>query len=107
MLTAVLIAALTLPLFAQSPFNEKPSYGRSRDYDLQHLKLELGFDVPARKLTGTATLRMTPLSGDLREIALDSAELAIDSVTVGGKAAQFRTDAQKLYVMLDRQSPAG
>ena len=54
---ALLLALLLTPAFSQNPYNEKPSYARSRDFDLQHLKLELSFDLPARKLLGTA-LRM-------------------------------------------------
>ena len=67
---------LVSSLLAQNPFNEKPSYARSRDFDLQHLKLDLSFDLPARKLIGTATLRLAPLSGDLRQLTLDSGKLA-------------------------------
>src|SRR5438445_1416204 len=102
----LLLLALSAAL-AQSPYNEKPSYARSRDFDLQHLKLELSFDLPERKLIGTATLRMAPLSGDLREIVLDSAALAIDSITVGGRAAKFRTEGERLLITLDGQAPAG
>ena len=80
---------------AQSPYNEKPSYGRSRDFDLQHLKLELSFDLPQRKIIGTATLRMAPLAGDVKQVALDSAALDIDGVTVAGRTAKFRTDGRQ------------
>src|SRR5882724_6444658 len=103
-------ALLLLPLFsalAQSPFNEKPSYARSHDFDLQHLKLELSFDLPQQRLLGVATLRMAPLSGDLREIVLDSGALTIDSITIAGRPAQFRTTADKLNIALDTQSPGG
>jgi aminopeptidase N len=104
---ALLLCLAALPLVAQDPFNEKPAYGRTRDFDLQHLKLELSFDLPARKVLGTATLRMAPLAGDLREAALDSAGLAIESVTVAGRPLAFRTTDDKLYLTLDRQYPGG
>jgi aminopeptidase N len=93
--------------FAQSPFNEKPSYARSRNFDLQHLKLELSFDLTERKILGTATLRMAPLAGDIKELELDSASLDIDAVTVAGQSAKFRTSGEKLYVALDRQFAPG
>lgn len=107
MKSAFLFVALVTPLLAQNPYNEKPAYGRSRDFDLQHLKLELSFDLAARTLLGTATLRMSPLAGDLRELALDSADLNIESVTVSGRQLKFRTGDDKLYVTLDRQFPSG
>jgi len=104
---ALLLLLLPASAFAQNPYNEKPSYARSRDFDLQHLKLELSFDLPAQKLLGTATLRMSPLSGDLRELALDSASLNIESITVSGRPLTFRTTDDKLYITLDRQYPSG
>ncbi|HUI54806.1 MAG TPA: M1 family aminopeptidase [Bryobacteraceae bacterium] len=103
-LAAILLA---FPLLAQIPYTEKPSYGRSHDFDLQHLKLELSFDLDARKLLGAATLRVAPLTGDVRELELDSAALDIESVTVGGHALTFRTAGDKLYIVLDRQYAAG
>ncbi|MDR3698873.1 MAG: M1 family aminopeptidase [Candidatus Sulfopaludibacter sp.] len=93
--------------FAQAPYNEIPTYARSRNFDLQNLKLELSFDLPARKIIGTATLRMAPLAGDLRDMTLDSADLDIDSVTVGGRKLAYRTTGDKLIVTLDRQYAAG
>jgi aminopeptidase N len=104
---ALILALLVASAFAQNPYNEKPSYARSRDFDLQHLKLELAFDLPAQKLMGTATLRMSPLSGDLRELTLDSASLNIESITVSGRPLTFHTTDDKLYITLDRQYPAG
>ena len=94
-------------LLAQNPYNEKPSYARSRDFDLQHIKLDLSFDLPAKKLIGTATLRVSPLSGDVKELALDSAELNIESVTAGGRKLPFRLADEKLYVTLEKGYPAG
>ncbi|SPE28974.1 putative Membrane alanyl aminopeptidase [Candidatus Sulfopaludibacter sp. SbA3] len=102
-----LVLALAAPVFAQAPYNEKPTYARSREFDLQNLKLELSFDLPARKILGTATLRLEPLAGDLRELTLDSAALNIESVTVGGRKLAFQTADDKLTVTLDRQYPAG
>jgi aminopeptidase N len=104
---ALLLATAVLPLVAQDPYNEPPSYGRSRDFDLQHLKLDLSFDVPARKVMGTATLRLSPMAGDLHEIALDSAGLQVEGVTVAGRSARFRADGDKLYITLEGQYAAG
>ena len=104
---ALALTLLALPLFAQIPYTEKPAYARSHDFDLQHVKLELSFDLPAHKLLGTATLRVAPLAGDVRELALDSVDLDIEAVTVTGRSATFHTGEDHLYVTLDRQYPAG
>jgi aminopeptidase N len=94
-------------VFAQNPYNEKAEYARSRTFDLQHLKLELAFDLSRRELLGTATLRLAPLAGDLREVALDSAGLNVESITEAGRKLDFRTADQKLFIKLDRQYAAG
>src|ERR1051325_3239990 len=44
--------------FAQSPYNEKPSYGRSRNFDLQHLKLDLSFDLARVEIKRKIQLQM-------------------------------------------------
>ena len=103
---AVLLALLA-PAFAQQPYSEKPTYGRSREFDLQHLKLELSFDLEARKIMGTATLRMAPLAGDVKELTLDAGALNIESVTAGGRPVKFQTAGDQLIVALDRQYPPG
>ncbi len=107
MKSALVAFLLLIPAFAQNPYLEKPTYARSHDFDLQHLKLDLSFDLAAQRVLGTATLRVAPLAGDLREIALDSSDLAIDGITIAGKPAAFRIGDDKLYVTLDRQYPAG
>ena len=94
---AFLPALLLTPAFSQNPYNEKPSYARSRDFDLRHIKLELSFDLPAKKLNGAATLGMAPLAGDLRELVLDSAALNIESVTAAGRPLAFHTADDKLF----------
>ena len=94
-------------VLAQNPYNEKAEYARSRTYDLQHLKLELAFDLSRRELLGTATLRLAPLAGDLREVALDSAGLKIESITEAGRKLDFRTTDQQVFITLTRQYPAG
>jgi aminopeptidase N len=106
MKTALLLT-LAAASFAQAPYNEKATYARSRDFDLQHLKLDLSFDLDARKIMGTAMLRMSPLAGDLRELTLDSGALNIESVTVGGRKLEFHSAGEQLIVTLDKQYAAG
>jgi aminopeptidase N len=105
--TILLIALVVLPICGQDPYNEKPSYGRSRDFGMRHVKLELSFDLPMRRLMGVATLRMASLGDGLHEVCLDSAQLAINTVTIEGRQLEFHTADDKLYVALDRQYPAG
>ncbi len=92
---------------SQDPYNEKPASARTRDFDVQHIALDIAFDVPHRMLIGTATLRIAPLADRLREVSLDSANLAIDVVTIEGRPLEVRTAEDKLHVVLDREYPKG
>ena len=96
----LLLAILFSAALAQNPYNEKPSYARSRDFDLQHIGLDLSFDLAAKKVSGTATLRMAPLTGDVRELSLDSAGLNVESVTAGGRKLPFHLAGEKLVIAL-------
>src|ERR1017187_4395340 len=65
---ALALTLLALPLFAQIPYTEKPTYARSHDFDLQHvnhreahLRTQPRFCPPARQpprspLTHAATI---------------------------------------------------
>src|SRR6267378_1734844 len=92
---------LTLQARADEP------YARSKDYDLQHSKIALKFDVEQKKVIGDVTHTVTVLKDDTSKLAFDSVGLTIQSVTVNKIAAKFETTAAKLIVPLahaDRKS---
>jgi aminopeptidase N len=103
----VFLLLLSSTVCAQDPYNEKPTNGRGRDFNVSHIKLELSFDLPTRSLEGTATLSIAPLTHDLPEVALDSSKLLIESVTIKGRPMRYRTTDDKLYVELDHRSASG
>jgi aminopeptidase N len=107
MKTILLFAFFALPCCAQDPYNDKPFAVPKRNFDLQHIKLELVFDLPMRKVMGTATLRIAALGDGLREVSLDSAKLTIETVTIKGRGLRFHTDDEKLYLALDRPYAKG
>lgn len=51
-----------------------------RAFRLQHLKLDLRFDLAAESVSGTATLTLTPFADGLRSVELDAAEMSVRSV---------------------------
>src|ERR1700682_6144104 len=75
--------ALALPLQADKP------YARSRDYDLQHSKIVLRFDVDQKRVIGEVTHTLSILRDATSKIAFDSVGLTIQSVTVNKYAAKF------------------
>jgi aminopeptidase N len=55
---------------------------RLRSYDVVHTALDLRFDFPAEVLHGTATHRLSPLSGGLDSLHFDAADMDIHYVTL-------------------------
>src|SRR5712692_5245207 len=107
-LLAIFIAAPQLP--ADEP------YARSRDYDLQHSKIALRFDLDQKKVLGEVTHSLSILKDGTAKLSFDSVGLTIQSVTVNkttgdhkavSAAAKFETLSDKLVVPLPGPAKAG
>ena len=98
-LLAVFVA--TLQLRADEP------YARSRDYDLQHSRIALRFDLDQKKVLGDVTHSLSILRDGISKIAFDSVGLTIQGVTINKAAAKFETTADKLIVPLPAPAKAG
>ena len=95
----ILLAALQLR--ADEP------YARSRDYDLQHSRIALRFDLDQKKVIGDVTHTLTILRDGTSNIVFDSAGLAIQNVTVNKSAAKFETKDDKLIIPLPAAAHSG
>ena len=82
-------------------------YSRTRDYDLQHSRIALRFDVEQRKVLGEVTHTVSILRDNISKVAFDSVGLTIQSVTVNKSPAKFETTATKLIVPLPTTSHPG
>jgi len=82
-------------------------FARSKDYDLQHSKVALKFDLPQRKVIGDVTHSIDLYRDGLDKVWFDSVGLQIQSVTVNKAAAKFETTEGKLYVSLPKVAKAG
>ena len=100
---SLIFAMILLALQARA---DEP-YARSRDYDLQHSKIVLKFDVEQKKVIGDVTHTVTVLKDDTSKLAFDSVGLTIQSVTVNKVAAKFETTAAKLIVPLAHAAKPG
>src|SRR6266850_643534 len=95
------IFVIVLRLRADEP------YARSRDYDLQHSKIALRFDVDQRKVLGDVTHSLSILRDGTAKIAFDSVGLTIQTVTINKSPAKFETPWGKLIVPLPATAKAG
>src|SRR5258708_34148899 len=98
---AFLALAAVLAIFIAAPhlFADEP-YARSRDYDLQHSKIALRFDLDQKKILGEVTHSLSILRDGTTKIAFDSVGLTIQSATLNKTAAKFETSAAKLIIPL-------
>ncbi len=76
----------------------------TRQYDLQHLRLDLAFDWDAKSVAGTATNTLVPLLPGLQALVFHAEGLDVQKVRVGGAERPFTVDpgAETLTVRLDR-----
>src|SRR5438105_4029451 len=105
---AFLGLAVLLTCFLAAPrlFADEP-YARSRDYDLQHSKISLRFDLDNKKVLGEVTHSLAILRDGTAKIVFDSAGLTIHRVTVNKDAAKFETTAEKLIIPLAAEAKTG
>jgi aminopeptidase N len=102
------VAALVTSLLGVAPLSQADEpYARSKDYDLQHSKIALKFDVEQKKVIGDVTHTLTTLKDGTDKIWFDSVGLTIQSVTVNKSAAKFEAKETKLIVPLPGAAKAG
>src|SRR4029077_5919191 len=101
------LAALLAILIAASQQRADEPYARSRDYDLQHSKIALRFDLEQRKVLGEVTHSLSILRDGTAKIVFDSAGLTIQKVTVNKAASKFETTGEKLIIPLASEAKAG
>ena len=79
-------------------------YVRSRDFDMQHIALNLKFDWEKEQALGTATITLAPLTPDFQTVNLDAGAMNINAVRLGGKDLKFSYDEpnSNLSISLDR-----
>ena len=101
------LLATALPALAErrpfSPPDTPPHYMPTRQYDLQHVRLDLAFDWDQKSVEGTATNTLTPLLPGLQAVVLNAEGLDVRKVRVGGTERPFTLDprAETLTVSLD------
>ncbi len=79
---------------------DAPRWPRDRAVDVRHIKLDVALDVPAKRVSGTATHTVRALNDGLSRIPFDAIDMRISAVTVDGKSATFHYDGSVLDVVL-------
>jgi len=103
----IALAALLVIFLAALQLRADEPYARSRDYDLQHSKIALRFDLENKKVIGDVTHTLAILKDATAKVAFDSVGLTIESVTVNKSNAKFETTPEKLLVSLPSPAKSG
>jgi aminopeptidase N len=101
------VAAALVAISLASVARADEPYARSRDYDLQHSKIALKFDLDQKKVIGDVTHTLTILKEGTEKVWFDSVGLTIQSVTVNKAAAKFESKEARLIVPLPSAAKAG
>lgn len=82
-------------------------FGRSRTYDVGHMKLEIALDEIKKIVSGKVTYSLTPLNNNLREIELDCVDLTVNKAyLVDGSNLSFENSSGKLKIKLPQAENA-
>ena len=92
---------------AFQPQHVEAKWARDRDANIKHIKLEVALDFDAKKIAGTATHRLSAITGPLERLEFDAAELEIKAVRAAGELATFETSDGKLRIAMPRALGAG
>lgn len=106
----LLLTAAGLSLRADDPFTgsrSKYQYGRQRQFDFIHLKLDVSLDPVKKLITGEAVYTLTPLSEPQTQVKLDAEDLTLDSAEAAGKTAPARATENEFIIDLPREYKPG
>ncbi len=78
----------------------KPHYNPDRPGRVEHIQLDLAFDIPKRSFHGTCTIALQPIHAEVRHLSLDAVNMQIESVQLGAVAQPFDHDGETLQVEL-------
>jgi aminopeptidase N len=85
---------------AQKPTTAPSNETRSRDFDINHIRLALSIDPAERFIEGTATIRLTAFRDELAALEFDASELNVREVRQGTRALEYESFPDKLIVAL-------
>ena len=85
----------------------RPHYNPDRPGQVEHISLDLTFDIPQHSYQGTCTTRLNPVRSGLTTFTLDAVGLTLHQVTIAAVEQPFAYDGQQLRVNLIQPTIAG
>jgi aminopeptidase N len=81
----------------------KPHYSPDRPGQVEHIFLDLRFDILNQRYSGSCQIRLNPIRDGLERLTLDAVNLQIQTVQVDDSKQPFEYDGETLQIYL--QSP--
>ena len=83
-----------------------PHYNPDRPGQVEHIALDLIFDIPQKSYSGTCNITIRPVVNGVSSLVMDAVDLKISSVKVSKAKQTFDYDGQQLKVMLKTPTTA-
>ena len=83
-----------------------PHYNPDRPGQVEHIALDLAFDIPNKSYRGTCTIRLRPVVDGVENLRLDAVDLDIQSVKVDQQDQSFDYNGEQLHVKLKTPTKA-
>lgn len=99
-LASMWLPFVTLPMAVFWQGSEARPARPTRNYDLQHVKVDLDLDFEHRAIRGTATNTITLLDAKTKQVQFDCAKLTVSAVRVNRRPAKFSLTGETLKVTL-------
>ena len=77
-----------------------PHYNPDRPGQVEHIALDLAFDIPNKSYSGSCKVQIMPVIDGVKSLKLDAVDLAIKSVKVANAKQDFDYDGEQLKVAL-------
>ncbi|WP_139958019.1 M1 family aminopeptidase [Flavicella sediminum] len=100
-----LLLLSTVVSFAQIPSKQlkyKNAQVYNKTFNLQHTKLDVGFNFSEELLYGKAWLDVTPHFYATDKLELDAKGMLINEISIAGKKLEYHYDGMKIYIDLDK-----
>jgi aminopeptidase N len=84
----------------------RPHYNPDRPGQVEHIFLDLTFDIPNQSFQGTCTIHLNPVRSGIETLTLDAVDLDIKAVTIAEVEQAFDYDSQQLQIYLKKPTKA-
>jgi aminopeptidase N len=85
----------------------RPHYSPDRPGQVEHIFLDLNFDIPNQSYRGTCTIKLTPIRGGIETLTLDAVSLNIESVQIDEIPQAFEYDGEQLQIRMQTVTSVG